>query len=96
MWMSRGGERVNIYLAQNDAPTPVYLFAHANGGSAYGFGQNSADLIVGAGYALVSWASLITIASDPLHEFWHKIHAEFAGGSTPSPEAKDGMVQRRE
>lgn len=62
---------LNIYLADGDGPTPVCVFAHANGGTADQFGQRSADLITGAGYSLVSWESVLNIASESdLNTVW--------------------------
>ncbi|MEM6930214.1 MAG: hypothetical protein AAF602_24960 [Myxococcota bacterium] len=54
---------LNIRLAEADGPAPVCLYAHANGGSADNVGQGSVDLVISAGYALVSWESVITLAS---------------------------------
>lgn len=52
---------LNIHLVDGEGPTPVLLYAHANGGSADNIGRISADLITGAGYALVSWESVQTL-----------------------------------
>ena len=55
---------LNIRLADgSNGPTPVYLFAHENGGSADRFSSKSMDLITGAGYALVSWESIPSIST---------------------------------
>ncbi|MEO0602182.1 MAG: hypothetical protein AAF211_12145 [Myxococcota bacterium] len=54
---------LNILLAETDGQAPVCLYAHANGGSADNVGQDSVDRIVEAGYALVSWESIISLAS---------------------------------
>ncbi|MEL6347248.1 MAG: hypothetical protein AAFV53_29300 [Myxococcota bacterium] len=54
---------LNIYMADGDEPTPVYLYAHANGGSADVIDPNSVSSIVGAGYSLVSWESFPSIDS---------------------------------
>lgn len=55
---------LNIHLDYNQSkPSPVYLFAHGNGGSADGVSENELNAIANAGYAIVSWESIPTIKS---------------------------------
>jgi len=52
---------LNIYLADSAEPTPVYLFAHGNGGSANNMPQVELDTIASEGYTTVNWESIPTI-----------------------------------
>lgn len=53
---------LNIHLAYDQAkPTPIYLFAHANGGTAYSMSEKQLDTIAGQGYTTISWESIATI-----------------------------------
>ena len=55
---------LNIHLDYDQSqPSPVYLFAHGNGGSADGVSENELNAIANAGYAVVSWESIPTIKS---------------------------------
>jgi hypothetical protein len=55
---------LNIHLAESASPTPVYLFAHGNGGTANGMSLGQLNAIVSAGYTTVSWESIATIGAD--------------------------------
>lgn len=53
---------LNIHLDYDQSkPSPIYLFAHGNGGSADGVSENELDAIANEGYAIVSWESIPTI-----------------------------------
>lgn len=55
---------LNIHLDYDQSkPSPIYLFAHGNGGSADGVSENELDAIANEGYAIVSWESIPTIKS---------------------------------
>jgi len=50
---------LNIHNAYDQTkPSPVYLYAHANGGSAYGMSEKQLHAIAEEGYTAVSWASM--------------------------------------
>jgi hypothetical protein len=56
---------LNIHLAYDQTkPSPVYVFAHANGGSAYGMTGNQLAALAGEGYTTVSWESVPTIENN--------------------------------
>ena len=53
---------LNIHLAYDQSkPSPIYLFAHGNGGSADGMDEKELHAIANEGYATVSWESIPTI-----------------------------------
>ena len=55
---------LNIHLAYDQSKTsPIYLFAHGNGGSADGVIENELNAIASEGYAIISWESIPTISS---------------------------------
>ena len=54
---------LNILEGEGGSAAPIYLFAHANGGTADDLSERSAELITSAGYAVVSWESIRTIAT---------------------------------
>jgi len=45
-------------------PSPVYFFAHGNGGAAPGMGMNEVTSVAGQGYAIIAWESLTNIANE--------------------------------
>ncbi len=50
---------LNIKLATDQSkPAPVYLFAHANGGTAYSIDDSELNAIAAAGFATISWDSI--------------------------------------
>ncbi len=54
---------LNIHLAYDQSkPSPIYLFAHGNGGSADGMDEKELHAIANEGYATVSWESIATIS----------------------------------
>lgn len=53
---------LNLYLADSETPTPIYIFAHSNGGTA----DNVQDFVTdlkGAGVSTISWESVETIST---------------------------------
>ena len=53
---------LNIHLAYDQSlPSPVYLFAHANGGTAYSMSEKQLNTIASEGYTTISWESIPTI-----------------------------------
>lgn len=48
---------LNIYEASGSGSKPVFLYAHANGGSACNVNGSMKGIITGEGYTIVSWAS---------------------------------------
>lgn len=56
---------LNIRLAYDQArPAPVYLFAHGNGGTAYGMSEKELHTIASAGYTTISWESIPFITTE--------------------------------
>lgn len=56
---------LNIRLAYDQTePSPVYLFAHGNGGSANGMSHKQLHTIAGEGYTTVSWESIATLEGE--------------------------------
>ena len=49
---------LNLYLADSDTPTPIYLFSHANGGTADSVGGFVAELN-DVGITTISWESVV-------------------------------------
>jgi len=55
---------LNIHLAYDQAkPSPIYLFAHGNGGSANGVNEKELHTVAAEGYTFISWESVPTISS---------------------------------
>gem|GEM_PF-1707381 len=53
---------LNIHLAYDQTKaSPIYLFAHGNGGSANGMNEKELHAIAGEGYSVISWESIPTI-----------------------------------
>jgi len=53
---------LNIHLAYDKTkPSPIYLFAHGNGGSANGMNEKELHEIAIEGYTVISWESIPTI-----------------------------------
>ncbi|HEB28381.1 MAG TPA: hypothetical protein ENI05_11510 [Porticoccus sp.] len=53
---------LNIHLAYDQTtPSPIYLFAHGNGGSANGMNEKELNAIAIEGYTVISWESIPTI-----------------------------------
>ena len=60
-----GRQWLNIHLAYDQSqPSPVYLFAHANGGSANGMSEKQLHTIASEGYTTISWESVRTISTN--------------------------------
>ena len=56
---------LNIRLAYDQTePSPVYLFAHGNGGSANGMSRKQLHTIASEGYTTVSWESIVTLEGE--------------------------------
>ncbi len=56
---------LNIRLADDQTkPSPIYLFAHANGGTAYSISEKQLNAITSEGYSIISWESIPTINAD--------------------------------
>lgn len=56
---------LNIRLANDQTePSPVYLFAHGNGGSADGMSLKQLNTIGSEGYTTISWESIPTLESE--------------------------------
>ena len=55
---------LNIHLPYDQTtPSPIYVFAHGNGGTAYGMSEKQLHTTASAGYATISWESIPTISS---------------------------------
>jgi len=55
---------LNIHLAYDqNKPAPIYVFAHGNGGTAYGMSEKELHTIATAGYAAISWESIPNIGN---------------------------------
>ena len=55
---------LNIHLSYDQTtPSPIYLFAHGNGGTAYGMSEKQLHTIAAAGYAAISWESIPSIGN---------------------------------
>lgn len=56
---------LNIHLPYDQStPSPIYVFAHGNGGKANGVSEKQLHTIAMAGYAVISWESIANIG-DP-------------------------------
>jgi hypothetical protein len=58
---------LNIYIAQNakkNVSTPLYIWAHGNGGSADRLNKEMWNELSSAGISIISWESVLNLASD--------------------------------
>jgi len=58
-------QHLHIFQAPslNNIPTPVYFNSHGNSGRASGLSKYQMDIFANAGYSIISWESVTTIAS---------------------------------
>jgi len=60
-------QRQHLHIFQapspNNKPTPVYFNSHGNSGRASGVSGDDMDMFANAGYSIISWESVTTIAS---------------------------------
>ena len=59
--------RQHLHLLQapssDETPTPVYFYAHANGGKASSIEEHELDIFVHTGYSVISWESVSHLSS---------------------------------
>jgi hypothetical protein len=55
---------LNIYIAKKDTPTPLYIWAHGNGGNLDRFSKEMWNELSSAGISVISWESVLSLKSD--------------------------------